>query len=139
MSLENCPNCGRVFVKTTGTNLCPQCLVQEEKDYDKVRKYMERNPRATITEISTGTEVEEERVLDFLREGRLELAAGIDLGLHCERCGEPIAMGYLCHSCAEHLSREIDERRSEMMRDVQAQKASGIGYRSEHKKPNGPR
>ena len=68
--LRNCPKCGRVFAYV-GRGICPRCLEQEEEDFKLVRTYIRENPGATIIEVSEATEIDEQTILRFLKEGRL--------------------------------------------------------------------
>lgn len=103
--LRNCPICGKVFVKVA-RNLCPHCLDQEEYEYEEVRKYLKDAPGASVSEISEVTGVNEERLLKWMREGRLEvtLAGG---ELTCRSCGARITAGNLCARCAHELAARI--------------------------------
>lgn len=103
--LRNCPQCGRLFAYQ-GRNLCKKCQEEEENEYLIVRKYVRDNPGATIFEVSEATGVEEEKILHFLREGRLQ-SKGLALALECERCGRKIASGRYCSQCLKELENEI--------------------------------
>ncbi len=103
MDLRNCPKCGKLFVYTT-RNLCPQCLKEDEEDFDRVREYINNNPQATIEEVSEGTGVTPRRILEYLKEGRLMLQSNnTNIILRCEMCDEPILTGRLCPNCSKKL------------------------------------
>lgn len=106
-NLRNCAECGRLFV-FVNRNICPACIEKEEEMYEKVRKYLKENPGVPIQEVSEKTGVPEEKIIRFLREGRLE-ATSVAGGLTCESCGRPIKMGFLCDSCREQVAREMKE------------------------------
>lgn len=105
LSLRNCADCGVVFV-FKGSNLCPACMEEIERDFDNVRSYLEKNPGAKLTAIAEGTGVSESRVLQFYREGRLVAREGLAF-LYCERCGEAVAEGRICTKCRIELRDEI--------------------------------
>lgn len=96
-NLKNCPECGRLFAYV-GVNLCPRCIEEEEEQYQIVRRYVRDNIGANIWEVSEETGVEEERILRFLRDGRLQ-SKGLEMVLHCERCGKSIQSGRYCEQC----------------------------------------
>lgn len=107
MELRNCPVCGRVF-SYAGRNLCPACARKEDEQYDIVADYLYRHPNATVSEVSAATDVDEELILRFLREGRLLVSDGAAAGLYCESCGAPIRTGRLCQRCAEKLAKTVE-------------------------------
>ena len=105
--LKNCPVCGKVFVKIV-KNLCPDCVEAEEKEFLTVREYIKENPGASVEEISVVTEIDEKKILRWLREGRIEYSsrqAGIKIT--CKSCGAPISVGNLCGECARELSDKL--------------------------------
>ncbi|MBO8159046.1 TIGR03826 family flagellar region protein [Thermosyntropha sp.] len=103
--LRNCPKCGRLFAYQ-GRNLCKKCQEEEENEYLLVRKYVRDNPGATIFEVSEATGVEEEKILQFLREGRLQ-SKGLAAALECERCGKKISAGRFCPECIKEMDAQI--------------------------------
>ncbi|MHB0886661.1 MAG: MerR family transcriptional regulator [Bacillota bacterium] len=105
MELRNCPRCGSLFAYT-GKNLCSACLAEDEKEYDVLRAYLKDNPRASLEETAGATGVKAERILKFLRDGRI-MAAQDAPWLECERCGRPIVAGRFCPECAKKLRREL--------------------------------
>lgn len=120
MDLRNCPECGKVFV-WVAHNLCPECAGKEEAFFKEVEKYLELHPGATIFEISEATGVPEEKIISFLRAGRL-IPLGGGMLLECEHCGKPIASGRFCDACRVALSSSFKERvSSESRAGVQKQ------------------
>lgn len=103
--LRNCPICGKIFIKVV-RNICPDCLDQEEREYEEVRKYLKDAPGASVSEVSEVTGVSEDRVLKWMREGRLDVALTVG-GLTCRSCGAPITAGNLCVRCAHELAARI--------------------------------
>ena len=108
---RNCPVCGRLF-RYAGRNLCPACIAEEEKEYEKVRSYVRDHEGANITEVSEATGVSVEKIIRFLREGKLVAkgALAAEGVIACERCGAPIGGGQFCERCREELARELQSR-----------------------------
>lgn len=105
--LKNCPVCGKVFVKVV-KNLCPACVEAEEKEFMTVREYIKENPGASVEEISVVTEIDEKKILKWLREGRIEYSSKeAGLKITCKSCGAPISVGNLCINCAKELSDKM--------------------------------
>lgn len=103
--LRNCPECGRLFAYQ-GRNLCKKCQEEEENEYLVVRRYVREHPGATVFEVAEETGVEEEKILQFLRDGRLQ-SKGLTSVLECERCGKKISSGRYCPQCIKELDSQI--------------------------------
>lgn len=103
--MKNCPECGKVFTYIR-TNLCPACQQKDEDEFRKVRIFLAKNPGANITDISEGTEVEEEKIIRYIREGRILNASGQKnkINVECELCGKLIPSGRYCTPCIEKLT-----------------------------------
>ena len=103
VEFRNCRNCGRPFLYQ-GNSLCPACRQAEEEDYEKVKAYLNEHPKSNLEEIHQATGVSKERILSYLRQGRLEAVDGIVLGLQCGLCGRPIKSGRVCVECAREMA-----------------------------------
>src|SRR5690625_6145315 len=70
--LDNCANCGKLFVRTTRT-ICRECYKEEERQYEIVYNFLKQraNREATIPEIVESTGVKESLIIKFVREKRL--------------------------------------------------------------------
>ncbi len=115
MNLENCPNCGGLFVKNRFRDICEKCYREEEKQFEKVYTYIRKreNRMATISQIVQATGVEERLIFKFIKTGRLQLAQFPNLGYPCDRCGTLIREGKLCIHCKEDLSQQLEELKKE--------------------------
>lgn len=107
--LDNCMNCGKLYVRVTRT-ICQDCYKEEEKKFRIVYDFMKKrtNREATISEIHEGTGVEEELIIKFVKEKRLRANQFPNLNYPCERCGDPITDGKLCTSCSKTLTKELE-------------------------------
>lgn len=101
MPLANCEDCGNLFLQTV-SSLCPACLKVEEEDYEKVRTLLRETPGLQPEELSAQTGVRLERILSFIRKGRLAAS-----GLTCGRCGVPITEGRYCEACFTAIKSEV--------------------------------
>lgn len=107
MPLANCRECGRLYQQLRD-KLCPECKKTREEEVDKVKKYLRKNPGASIPEASEETKIEEERILDFIRDGDIELIeAPSELSFMCEVCGKPIPHGRKCSSCQDKFVNQF--------------------------------
>ncbi|HOP75594.1 MAG TPA: MerR family transcriptional regulator [Bacillota bacterium] len=118
MDVRNCKRCGKIF-QYKGNSICPNCVLQDDEDFRKVREYIIAHPNSTSIDISKATGVELKTITRFLREGRLEseFFSGTDLGLQCEKCGREIESGRFCEDCLNELqtgfkqaARQLDTR-----------------------------
>lgn len=108
MDVRNCRYCGNIYIYDN-FNICPRCREKEEEDFQKVKKYIEENPSANISEVSEETEVSARKIIDFLKEGRLEIKDEHNSILSCERCGKSIKTGRFCNKCIGQMDREFKQ------------------------------
>lgn len=116
MSIANCSICGRLFAGAQG-GVCPDCLRQQEEEFDEIRRLLQLEPGLSAEEVANRTGVKLERILQFLRQGRLTVRGS----LHCEGCGIPISSGRYCDTCQARLTNQLKNALG---------KPGGIGLRS---------
>lgn len=102
MDLRNCMDCGRPFLYA-GVDLCVSCLEKEEEAFDKLRDYLRDHPGADVETVAKATGVAQERILRFVRKGRLETNELGQMELGCVLCGTPIPSGRYCNRCSASL------------------------------------
>jgi len=109
VTLAKCKRCGAIFQKVIERDLCPVCLAKEEEEFQKVKEFFRRHPKARLEEVSEATGVEKKVILEFVKEGRLQVASEVQpvLELFCERCGRPILAGRLCEECRRKVAQLI--------------------------------
>ncbi len=106
MDIRNCTRCGKIY-NYDGFKICPSCRREDEEDFLKVREYLYDNPGATLHEVHEGTGVDTNKIIEFLRQGRLEVADDSNLILECEVCGTSIKSGRFCEKCAKDIQKEL--------------------------------
>jgi uncharacterized protein (UPF0212 family) len=89
--------------------VCPRCEKADEENFAKVREYIEEDPLCNINELAEATQVPVKRILQYLREGRLEVTKGLAGELRCVKCGTVIEKGNFCDICTNKLNTEIKE------------------------------
>lgn len=116
--LMNCPNCGAVFVKTNLRDVCDKCYKEEEVKFETVYKFIRirENRTATLNEVVEGTGVEEELIIKFIRNGRLQLAQFPNLGYPCQKCRTIIREGKLCRDCSGDIRQQLTTLEKEQER-----------------------
>lgn len=108
MNIRNCIRCGKIY-NYDGFRICPTCRKDDEVDFQKVKDYLYENPGANISQVHEGTKVDTDKIIEFLREGRLEISGGGNLILECESCGVSISTGRFCNRCATELQRQMGQ------------------------------
>ncbi len=104
--IRNCKECGRLFQYDGISKLCYRCRKKDDEDFRKVKDYIYEHPKSTIHEVADETEVSRDKILRYLREGRLEIVGdNPGLILDCEMCGKPIRTGRYCNECATNMER----------------------------------
>jgi len=107
--LKNCQKCGRVYqAEEIGQKFCARCMTDDEDTFLKVREYIYDNPQTNVMEVSEELEVDEDLILKWLRQGRLELK-GEGVGYECDRCGKSIQSGRFCKDCQAELKNGFNE------------------------------
>lgn len=104
MTLKNCAKCGRMFAGDEHQKFCSKCVEDDDEMFKIVREYVYDNPKSTVKETADATDVPEEKILKFLRQGKLTLK-GDGVGLECERCGKSITTGRFCDQCAKEMNQ----------------------------------
>jgi predicted amidophosphoribosyltransferase len=108
MNVRRCVMCGVLF-NSYGTNKCPECIQELDRQFILVREYIYQNEEADVLEISKETGVDGKIVLEFLRDGRLTLGVESDM-LVCENCGKPIKSNRFCEACRGSLEDAFKNR-----------------------------
>ena len=108
MDIRNCKRCGLIYVYD-GFDICLKCRQKDEEDFKKIKEYLDEYPGANIAEVERETGVESKKIIEFLKEGRLEVADDANILLSCERCGTSIRTGRFCEKCAVEMQKEFKQ------------------------------
>lgn len=121
MNLENCPVCGRLFVRSPFRDICPSCHEEEERQFQTVVQFLRRreNRLATMEQIVDATGVPETLLVKFIKSGRLTLAQLPNLGYPCDRCGKLIREGRMCADCSKDLQGQLEMVKKEEQKKKQ--------------------
>lgn len=102
-ALKNCKKCSRLFQAENGATLCSRCNEDIDDEFTKVREYIYDNPSSSVKDVSTGTGVDTDSILKWIREGKIELGSYSGIAF-CERCSEPTTGSRFCPKCVNDLS-----------------------------------
>jgi len=132
MDIAYCADCGRLFQKS-GHMICRDCLRKQDALFEDVKKYIRDHRQAAMAEICEALDVSAEKLLRYMKEGRLILGPHIDYP--CERCGAPIHSGRMCESCLSILQADMAKAAKELGTLAGDQRRTGLdpgssGYRS---------
>jgi flagellar operon protein (TIGR03826 family) len=108
MEMVNCPKCGKVFAKMSDP-ICESCLKKEEVMFDKVVDFLKEFPDSSLHEVATATDVSVKKIMRYIKEGRIEITAGMKGELRCAYCGKPIRTGRFCDKCIVGITSEVKE------------------------------
>lgn len=98
MNLSNCPECGKLYVRTR-IDMCPDCVKKIEEDIGKAIAFMRSHPKSTISELSEATGLSIKRITKFILKKRIHLEDFPNLEYPCERCGTMIRSNRVCNDC----------------------------------------
>jgi flagellar operon protein (TIGR03826 family) len=136
MNLENCPNCGSLFVKSPFRHICESCYREEEEAFEKVYHFLRKreNRMATMAQIVDATGVKESLLIKFIKSGRLQLAQFPNLGYPCDRCGRLIREGRMCVNCSKDLNKQLEklQKEEEMKKQRQVENVYYTKESAEH-------
>lgn len=128
MDLQNCQQCGEIYVASKFRDVCEKCWRKEEAAYDTVAKYMRKreNRAATMLQVVEATGVSEKLILKFIKNGKLQIAQFPNLGYPCDKCGKVIRSGRLCEGCANDLRTDLKhlEREEKFKQQLKNHKAT---------------
>ncbi|GIP40981.1 hypothetical protein J31TS4_42610 [Paenibacillus sp. J31TS4] len=108
MNVDNCPRCGKLYVKGF-QDVCPACVKDIERMYEACIDYLRENRQSTLQELHEETEVPIRQILKFIREGRISLKSLPNLTIPCDVCGAPIREGSMCDSCRQRLTNDLKQ------------------------------
>lgn len=107
MNVSNCKSCGRLFNVLVNEKICPACKQALEDDFQRVKKYLEENPNASVEEVSRENDVTVKQIKQWVREERLVFSEGSLEGVECENCGTMIRTGRFCEECKLKMKNNL--------------------------------
>lgn len=109
--IKSCPTCGQLFNYNGVREVCASCLMNEEKIYEEVYRFLRRreNRAATIERIVEATGCPEDLLHRWVRKGRLQPAMFPNLGYPCDNCGRLTTTGKLCDKCKDTLQKDLSK------------------------------
>ncbi|MCL2386462.1 MAG: hypothetical protein FWC89_02825 [Defluviitaleaceae bacterium] len=112
MEAMNCPRCGKVFVKIVEP-VCDACVKAAEQIFEQVREYVRENPDKKIADVAKECKVTPARVLQYIRDGRIEASGGMQGEVLCSKCSKPIIIGRMCEKCILETNFKVNDMKYE--------------------------
>ena len=130
MAVANCKRCGRIYNRVR-RDICVNCIGDEDKAFQTVRKYLREHRDATMENVVESTGVELDLIVDMIRDGRIILRDNPNLTYECDRCGKPTQSGRYCTTCTQELASNLSGAAEEVrkQRDTENQGRSGYFYK----------
>ncbi|MCL6601876.1 MAG: flagellar protein [Paenibacillus sp.] len=129
MNLDNCPRCGRLYLKNI-MDMCQVCVKELEHQYEICVKYLRENKGTNIQELSDATEISIREITRFIREGRISIANAPNMMYPCEICGTLIRDGNMCDNCRSRLRKDFTTAVKESESAKEVKKPTGGAYRA---------
>lgn len=129
MNLDNCPRCGRLYVKNL-MELCQPCIKDLEHEYEICVNYLRENKGTNIQELSDATGISIKEITRFIREGRISIANAPNMMYPCEVCGTLIRDGHMCDSCRSRLRKDLSNAAKENAAEDTTKKTTDGAYRA---------
>lgn len=107
MDVRNCKDCGKIFNYVSGPPLCPACLKELDKKFEKVKEYIYDHPGAGVQEVSDENNVTTAQIKIWIRQERLTFAEDSPIGIDCEICGATIKTGRYCNACKSQIANNL--------------------------------
>lgn len=108
MGVTNCTKCGKIYNHIAGPKVCKDCRKSLEEEFNAVRKFIRRNPQATIPEIATECNSTIRQIREWIREERLSFTKDSAIGIDCEVCGTSIKTGKYCDACKTNIANDLN-------------------------------
>ena len=90
-SIISCKKCGKLSGNTTN-GLCKDCLKTTMSNFQIIKHYIYENPNATVTKVHEALDIPKKEILDYVREGKLEVKKDDKQVNNCKKCGMRISL-----------------------------------------------
>lgn len=129
MNIDNCPRCGRLFVKNP-MGICQPCIKELEHQYEICVNYLREHRGTNIQELSDATGISIREITRFIREGRISIANAPNMMYPCEVCGTLIRESHMCDNCRNRLRKDLTNAARESAATDADSKVSEGAYRA---------
>ncbi|MFH1743101.1 MAG: hypothetical protein ABIH23_29190 [bacterium] len=92
---KNCVDCG-CYLPVDKNGRCQHCFEIDRELLDTAREKLKEEPDLTISELASKMDIDEDRVADWLRDGRVKCTV---IQKKCPNCGRLVTNRLYCASC----------------------------------------
>ncbi len=122
MSIQNCSKCGKMFHYNFGEKLCRDCKDTLIDEFNRVKKFIQKNKKVSITEVSKNCDVTTKQILKWVRDEKLRFENSDHIGIDCMACGKNIPYGRYCEECKAKIVKGFNEPKPKRILNPFAQK-----------------
>lgn len=121
MTISNCIDCGKVFVKNTQDNACPECYKVWKIDLEKISFWLSQNDSPSLKNIEEEIGVTEENFKKYLLEGKVRVFNHVLTT--CMLCGNETTIRskkFLCKECTDAFIKKaqtIEAEKKKLLED----------------------
>lgn len=106
LTVAHCTICGKIF-QMNMRGLCANCSAEEDTDIKALEKLLMRNRQMNATEVAEAADIPRQKVLTYIRKGKIRLFDYPNLADECDVCAAPIRRGTMCTKCSTRIQDEI--------------------------------
>jgi uncharacterized protein len=117
--VKNCKMCGKIFQGNEITEVCKDCITNEDSDFSRIRDFLYEHPHSSIYDVATSLNITINIIKHYLRDGRIEIVEKDNQFLTCTTCGKPIHSGWYCDDCLKRPSNDPKPLRNNDLSDKQ--------------------
>ena len=110
VEVKNCIRCGAVFSTIVNKMACPNCEKKEEERFQELRKYINEHPNAKLKDVAAECNITPKKLMQYIREGRIEITKGLEDEITCEMCDKRIQRGRYCAACIAKIATELGHK-----------------------------
>lgn len=114
--VQNCPNCGNIFRKTTWP-ICQDCKNEMESELSRCTDFIRRNRQTTMSQLVEHTGVSELNITKYIKDAKININDVPNLAYACDLCEDKIRKGNLCVKCRLKLNADIDKMKHQEVQD----------------------
>ncbi len=110
--LISCRVCGVIMVRIA-RDICPKCFQEEEELFNNIKSFLRANSGASIDQVAARCNCTEDRVMEFIKSGRLERVGVKSIAHQCQLCNKIIYEGVMCPECNKTLKEQVKSLRGQ--------------------------